>query len=112
MNRFRNSSDGARCVGASEGLNGNSDALIEAAIKSTWGMVDPLAPPPAGSYDRGFHEGVCSSLMTLRDNLKRLALLLPQGGPAKDLDALWSGEAALRKTAAEFLPKTSPGLDG
>lgn len=48
------------------------DDAVEAALKATWEMVDPLRPPGApGSYARGSHNGICDALKTFRDNYER-----------------------------------------
>lgn len=49
-------------------------AAFEQAMRETYRMVDPLKPPPAGSYARGEHEGIIAALKTVRENFTRAAL--------------------------------------
>jgi hypothetical protein len=44
---------------------------FEAALRETYGMVDPLNPPPAGTYHRGEHNGIIAALKTIRENFDR-----------------------------------------
>lgn len=44
-------------------------AWVEKAIAQTWKLIDPLRPPPPGTYARGHHEGIALALSTLRDHL-------------------------------------------
>lgn len=41
----------------------------ELAMTETWQMVDPLRPPPAGSYALGSHNGICDAMRSIRMNL-------------------------------------------
>lgn len=52
---------------------GEADERVafEAAMKDSWQMVDPLRPPPAGSYYAGEHAGICAALKTVRANFDR-----------------------------------------
>ncbi|AZW31530.1 hypothetical protein L506_2294 [Bordetella bronchiseptica GA96-01] len=49
-------------------------AAFEQAMRETYRMVDPLKPPPAGSYARGEHEGIIAALKTVRENFTHAAL--------------------------------------
>jgi hypothetical protein len=50
---------------------------FEKALRETWQMVDPLNPPPAGSYYRGQHEGIIAALKTIRENFERAIVAQP-----------------------------------
>ena len=59
-----------------------SDAEREAfniAWRQTWGMVDPLRPPPAGTYYLGEHNGIIAALKTIRENFDA-AIRATKGG--------------------------------
>lgn len=44
---------------------------FERAMKETWQMIDPLRPPPAGTYALGEYNGIAAALKTLRENYER-----------------------------------------
>lgn len=49
-----------------------SDGEIDAVLNEVLQMVDPFNPPPAGSYNRGRHEGIVAAVKTVRDLLPRV----------------------------------------
>lgn len=53
---------------------------FERAMKETWQMIDPLRPPPAGTYALGEHNGIAAALKTLRENYDRAARASGQEG--------------------------------
>jgi hypothetical protein len=54
-----------------DGGKGQVFAAFELAMKQAWQMVDPLRPPPAGSYYMGEHNGIIAALRTVRENFNR-----------------------------------------
>lgn len=64
---------------------------LEQAFQDSWQMIDPLRPPPAGTYARGEHNGIASALKTVRDNFERriaaieAALLADPAGAGSEL---------------------------
>jgi hypothetical protein len=47
------------------------NAAFEQAMRETWQMIDPIRPPPPGTYALGEHNGIAAALRTLRDNYER-----------------------------------------
>jgi hypothetical protein len=76
-----------------EGTGNGADerAAFDKALRETYQMVDPLNPPPAGTYYRGQHEGIIAALKTIRDNFDRARAPRTEVAgavPAAVLDAL------------------------
>jgi hypothetical protein len=46
-------------------------AAFEQAMRETWQMIDPIRPPPPGTYALGEHNGIAAALRTVRDNYER-----------------------------------------
>ncbi|WP_439606826.1 hypothetical protein [Hydrogenophaga sp.] len=53
------------------------------AWRQTWGMVDPLRPPAAGSYYLGEHNGIIAALKTIRENFDHALLSATPPAPAQ-----------------------------
>jgi len=51
----------------------SAQSAFERALQETYRMVDPLNPPPSGTYYRGQHEGIIAALKTIRANFDRAA---------------------------------------
>lgn len=58
------------------------DAL-DKAVKAIYAMTDALRPPPAGSFARGEHEGICAAARTVAD-MRDKARAAPQPAPVAD----------------------------
>lgn len=70
--------------GYTTGLRDGTQAF-EQAMKQTWQMIDPIRPPPAGTYAMGEHNGIAAALRTVRDNFNRaLGVAIPQPGQEKN----------------------------
>lgn len=91
---------------------------FERALRETWQMVDPLNPPPAGTYYRGQHEGIIAALRTIRDNFSRAAS--PAANVAHGAEAIksayrqgfmagWNGEGEAI-SAPPSAPPAQPAL--
>lgn len=65
---------------------------LEQAFQDSWQMIDPLRPPPAGTYFRGEHNGIAAALKSVRDNFERrisaIEATLPAGSDAADAPEL------------------------
>lgn len=87
---------------------GDERTRFEQALRETYQMVDPLNPPPAGTYYRGQHEGIIAALKTIRENFDRAAA--PQAGAGLTDEQRGYLETAARSAEFEGRSTLAAGL--
>lgn len=85
------------------------DAL-DKAVKAIYAMTDALRPPPAGSFARGEHEGICAAARTVAD-MRDKARAAPQPAPAAERStdgAQESMKPACEENGSTVSPPSTP----